>query len=308
MKSKVNEHPVGSVKVTTFEVPPLGFDPRGATKARLAHHGIAPKPDKDKQPELFEKWMNVYSKKLIHIVPEFVRNENKKHRPAANRSREKDGSQRSFNWTGVVARPPVGDRFKWITASWIVPNPSQPHGLAKGKRYYSSAWIGIDGWLPGDLLQAGTESDILMQDNAAHRTVSHWWEWYPDGSVTINNHPVAPGDYVACLICSTGQTAMIYFANLSAHTHTSFQIRIPRGSTFKGNSADWVVEAPLINGAQSELADYGATFFDGSYAGTQKEVRVDSGSGFTVKMMNGAKDVVSEGTIRGSDLLKAHYR
>jgi hypothetical protein len=308
MPNKNTETSIGELKLTTFEVPPEGFDPLTAPPSKLLHHGVAPRPDKDKDPELYKKWHKVYSKKLTHIIPEFLKNESKQHRPVANRVDIKDGTSTSTNWSGGVVPSPAGDTFKWITGNWIVPDPNQPPGLPTGQWYYSSAWIGIDGWGSNDVLQAGTDSDVLVQNGVAHKSVAAWWEWFPNSSVTITNLPVTSGDYMTCLICSTGATtATIYLTNLSTNTHVSFQITIPSGATFNGNCAEWILEAPTVNGGQSALCDYGATFFDEAYAYTAKNVQENAGVGNTVNMVNSANSVISQALIEAPQLLKVSF-
>ena len=308
MTNKRKVTTIGKLKLTTFQPPPAGFDPETAPQSKLFRHGLAPRPDKNKEPDLYKKWHAVYSKKLTHIVPEFLKNEQKQHRPAAKRVDIKDGTSTSTNWSGAVVGSPAGDSFQWITGNWIVPDPNQPPSLPTGQWYYSSAWIGIDGWGSGDVLQAGTDSDVLVQNGVTHKSVAAWWEWYPNYSVTITNLPVTSGDYMNCLICSTSATtATVYLTNVSTNTHVSFQITIPGGATFKGNSAEWIVEAPTVGGNQAALADYGATFFDQSYAYTVKKIQENAGAGNTINMVNSANAVISVGLIEAPQVLKVSF-
>lgn len=299
---------VGDLSITTFEAPPEGFDPMSAAPSKLLHHGLAPRPDPEKEPELFRKWSAVYSKKLTHIVPEFQKNEHKHHAPLAARAATREGSSTSTNWSGVVVPSPAGDSMKWVTGNWIVPDPSQPAALPTGRWYYSSAWVGIDGWNSSDVLQAGTSQDVLVQNSSTTKSVYAWWEWFPNYEVAISNLPVSAGDYMTCLICSTSATtATVYLTNLTTSTHTSFQITIPKGATFKGNCAEWILEAPTINGGQSALCDYGATFFDQAYGYTAKNVQENAGAGNVINMVNSSNSVISQGVIEAAQVLKASY-
>jgi hypothetical protein len=308
MKNNKNETTIGALKIKTFEPAAEGFDPLTASAAKLAHHGIVPRPDKDKEPDLYKKWHKVYSKNLKHIVPEFVRNENKQHRPMKDRKDHKNGASTSTNWSGAVVFNPANDSFKWITGNWIVPDVNQPAGEPTGEWYYSSAWVGIDGDGSGDVLQAGTESDMLLQNGVLRKQIAAWWEWYPEYSVNISNLPVSSGDYMTCLICVTSPTtASFYFTNITTSTHTSFQITAPAGTVLAGNCAEWILEAPTVNGGQSALADYGATFFDESYAYTQKNVEVNAGSGSTINMVNSANTVISETLVETPQLIKVSF-
>ena len=308
MKSiKTTTDPV-KLKVKTFEAAPDDFDPSSASKTTLMRHGIAPKPDKEKEPKLFAAWDKVYSKKLKHIVPEFVENKTKRHRPTQHPKILKNGTSTSTNWSGMAVFPAAGDKIKWLIGNWIVPDPNQPSSLPTGQWYYSSAWIGIDGWGSSDVCQAGTDADVLVQNGITHKQVSAWWEWFPDYSVTINNFPVSSGDYMTCLICSTGaNTATIYLTNVSTGIHTSFQITAPSGVTLKGNCAEWIVEAPTVNGGQSALANYGATFFDECYAWTQNNVKIEAGSGTPINMVNSTNQVISQTAVEGAEIFKDSF-
>jgi len=308
MKNAKKEIAMDKLKIKTFEAAPEGFDPLTASKTTLLRHGIVPKPDEVKEPKLYEAWHKVYSRKLKHIVPEFVENKSKQHRPSKHPKDLKNGTSTSTNWSGVAVFPPAGDVFKWMTGNWIVPDPNQPPSLPTGEWYYSSAWIGIDGWGSNDVLQAGTDSDVLVQNGVTHKQVSAWWEWFPNYSVTINNFPVASGDYMTCLICATSTTtATIYLTNISTGIHTSFQITAPSGTILRGNCAEWIVEAPTVNGGQSALANYGATFFDESYAFTQKGVEVNAGTGTPINMVNSSNSVISQTVIEGTEILKTSF-
>lgn len=309
MKAKKRSTKIsGGFSLKTFDAAPKGFNPLTASKTTLLRHGIVPKPDAKKDPELFKAWHAVYSKELHHIVPEFREVDRKQNGPHRGKKTITDGTATSTNWSGVYAPPPAGDTFKWITGNWIVPDPVQPPGQPTGSWYYSSAWVGIDGWGSNDVLQAGTSQDVLVQGTTVSRRVYAWWEWYPNYEMQISNFPVATGDYMTCLICSTGTTtATIYLTNNTTGTHTSFQITAPAGTTLKGNSAEWILEAPSVGGSITKLAAYGATFFDIAYAYTQKNVQVNAGSGNTINMVDGANKVISQATIVAAQALKVQF-
>ena len=306
--NKKNVTQIGDLQIKTFEAAPDEFDPMTASQAKLAHHGIVPRPDAEKEPELYKKWQKVYSKKLKHIVPQFEKNESKRHFVVQHKKNVTDGTSTSTNWSGAVVNNPAADTFKWMTGNWIVPDVNQPANQPTGEWYYSSAWIGIDGDGSNDVLQAGTDCDILVQNGTVYKQVSAWWEWYPDYSVTISNFPVNTGDYMTCLICVIDNTsASIYLTNITSGIHTSFSITAPSGTLLQGNCAEWIVEAPTVNGGQSALADYGATFFDESYAYTVGRVQVNAGSGDTINMVNSSNAVISEALVETPQLIKVSF-
>ncbi len=309
MKSKKKSSKVAGFSIKTFDAAPKGFNALTASKTTLLRHGIAPKPDAKKDPELYKAWEAVYSKELHHITPEFTENKDKRHGPHHGKKSTTANTATSTNWSGVVAFNPAADTFKWIAGNWIVPDPTQPAGQPTGSWYYSSAWIGIDGWGSPDVLQAGTSQDVLVQGSTVTKSIYPWWEWYPNYEIKINNFPVTSGDYMACLVCSSSTTtATIYLTNSTTGVHTSFQITAPAGTVLKGNSAEWIVEAPTVGGNLAKLVAYGATFFDNAYAYTQKNAKVEAGSGTTINMVEGSNNVLSQGIIEATEVLKMQYK
>src|SRR5579875_1229002 len=59
----------------------------------------------------------------------------------------------SLNWSGYAVS--TGAPYHSVSATWIVPAVSGPNGS------YSAAWVGIDGFTNGSLIQTGTEQDFL---------------------------------------------------------------------------------------------------------------------------------------------------
>lgn len=309
MKAQKSKAKTGAFSLKTFEAAPKGFNPLTASKTTLLRHGIAPRPDEKKEPELYKAWHKVYSRELTHIIPEFTEIKKKQHRPGISKSKIKEGSSTSTNWSGVVVFPQVNDTFKWIIGNWMVPDPTQPAGQPTGSWYYSSAWVGIDGWGSNDVLQAGTSQDVLVQGTTTHKSVYAWWEWYPNYEMQISNFPVNAGDYMTCLICATSTTqATFYITNITTGTHTSFQVTAPSGTTLNGNCAEWIVEAPTVGGSLAKLVDYGATFFDNSYAYTKNNAMVNAGTGTTINMVDGSNNVLSQGIIEAAQVLKMQYK
>jgi hypothetical protein len=313
MKPKGKRKSVDGLRTRTFPVPPEGFDPLSAPKAKLAYHGIAPRPDKNKERKLYKNWLSIYSKKLTHIVPEFFSYGVDGQRPNAAPRKVREGPTNSETWSGVAVVPPVGDAFTLITGRWIIPHPKQPPGVAAGQVCHCASWIGMDGWVgqKSELLQAGTDATIQVQDSPVQRKVWAWWEWIPDGPVAIRNLPVTSGDKMACLIHSTGpRTARIYIVNLSSRTHSSHQVTIPKGATFTGSSAEWIVEAPLLNdGPPTVLANYGTVNFTESFARSAKKKVICPASGQTIDMYDSVgAPPVSVGSIGAAKIVTVMYK
>ena len=151
------------------------------------------------------------------------------------------------NWSGYAI---TGSTYTDITGKWVVPSVQ-----ASRRNTYSSSWIGIDGFNNSDLIQTGTEQDYVN----GRAQYDAWWEILPAAETVITNMAVYPGD------------------NMSAHIHdngngtwTITLQDVTRGETFTttqsysgpGTSAEWIQEAPQVNGTIAPLANYGETTFD----------------------------------------------
>jgi hypothetical protein len=153
----------------------------------------------------------------------------------------------STNWAGWIAS---GTTFTGIGADWTVPTvaPAQP-------AEDSSEWIGIDGVSDTDLIQTGTSQDTV----GGTTSYFAWYELLPAPSVLIAG-TLAPGDSMEAAIVETSPgsgTWTITIEDLTQKwTYTnSFSYSIP------ALSAEWIEEAPIVDGSQSTLADFGSTSF-----------------------------------------------
>jgi len=153
----------------------------------------------------------------------------------------------STNWSGYIAS---GTTFTGVGGDWTVPSVA-----ASPAQEYSSAWIGIDGVLDSDLIQTGTS-----QDTAGTSTSSPYFAWYellPDNAVEIDA-PVDPGDAMAATIVESSSNDW----TISIEDQTQNWIYTHTFSySISAQTAEWIQEAPTVDGAQSTLADFGSTTF-----------------------------------------------
>ena len=153
----------------------------------------------------------------------------------------------STNWAGWIAS---GTTFTGVGGDWtvpsVVPSPSAE---------YSSEWVGIDGVLDSDLIQTGT-----MQDTPSSGAPTPYFAWYellPGAPVEINA-PVAPGDIMLASITEGSPGSW----TISIEDQTQSWIYTNTFSySISAQTAEWIEEAPTVNGAQSTLADFGSTTF-----------------------------------------------
>ncbi len=167
-------------------------------------------------------------------------------------------SWESSNWSGYAE----AGHFTATSGNWTVPRvtPGAAGGDATG--WFSSAWIGIDGFNNKHLIQTGTEQDYY--DGSAHYNA--WWEILPAAETAIPN-PVSPGDSMSASIVQTTVTVSkpkakkirvntkYWDITLSDHTQgwtftTTQRYRGP------GDSSEFIVEAPLVGHSVSTLSNY----------------------------------------------------
>jgi hypothetical protein len=156
---------------------------------------------------------------------------------------------KSTNWSGYVD---TGPTFTAVRGQWVVPTVQQSQ-LAQ----YSSTWIGIDGFPPGNswLIQTGT----AQQTSGGVTSYYDWWELItpsdPAPAMTIG--AVSPGDHMTASIYEvTTGTWVIAITDLTSGSVYSEPFAY--GGT--GSSAEWIEEAPTVGG-QSTLADFGSASF-----------------------------------------------
>lgn len=154
----------------------------------------------------------------------------------------------SGNWSGYAIRRSKRHSFHSISGYWVVPRikPSR-------RNKYSSAWLGIDGFGNSRLIQTGTEQDY-KHGKAVYYA---WWEVLPAAETKIP-HPVSPGDLMFAKIARLRKNKwLILLKNITR----GWIFKKVRTYTGPAVSAEWIMEAPTINGTVSRLANYRKTIF-----------------------------------------------
>jgi Peptidase A4 family len=146
--------------------PPEGFDPLQGTTEELEKHGLPPRPDKEKSPDLAAKWERLMSQPLKFVHPAFKIVERDRV-PLPTQVVKTADTSYSGNWSGaVLAQSGDEEPFNYVVGEWIVPNP-YPSATVDAT-YVSGAWVGIDGWgSSGDVLQGGTLHDVVVSNGAS---------------------------------------------------------------------------------------------------------------------------------------------
>jgi hypothetical protein len=295
----------GGIKVTTFPTPPKKFDPFTASPRDLERNGFPPLPADPHHVERYKRVFGLIKNKLNIVEPTFRVNHDRIHGPRKRLTTA--GTETSGNWSGGVVYAPAGQSFKWLEGDWIVPDVDAP---TQNQWYYCASWIGIDGDGSGDVFQAGVECEVYRSGSSITRNIYPWWEWYPTPEVQITNLGVSPGDLITMILCSTSAagstTGTVYITNRTTGTSTSVNLTAPGTTSLVGNSAEWIVEAPTVGGAQSAIADYGEVFFSVCEAVTNTNTTINGGTGNNINLTAGG-NVVSSGNLITPTIVQCSY-
>ncbi len=159
----------------------------------------------------------------------------------------------SSNWSGQIA---TGGTFTGVSADWTVPAVPDTTNLNNGDDWeYSATWIGIDGTSAQSLIQTGTAQQST--DGGPHYYA--WYEALPGAEVPIDG-TVVPGDV---MLASVTETSLNLWRITVTDSTRAWTFTKQMNYTTPGASAEWVEEAPTVNGGVTILSDYGsATFTD----------------------------------------------
>jgi hypothetical protein len=163
----------------------------------------------------------------------------------------------SSNWSGYA----VGNGpYTAVTGTFNVPTIH-----ASSTNTDTSEWVGIDGATDASLIQAGINEPYDHTTNLYQ--VMAWWEILPAPETPIAM-TVSPGASVTVTI-GQGSGTLWAITLTDNTTHQSFTT--DQSYTGPGTSAEWIVEAPEVNGNQSTLGGYtpDVTFSSLTMAGTE---------------------------------------
>jgi Peptidase A4 family len=283
---------------------PMRLDVAKAAAADLLKYGYPTRPDPVKSPKAYKLWLYAVTTPGVYVRAQPLRRPGIVHGPLnlhqvsslpvvsveqartvmqqsgpVIRHGAGGGGTTSFstsqNWSGYVATTGL-TQYNWVSGGWVVsgalPAPNQV-GID-----YSSEWVGLDGYGTNDLIQAGTESDVMRIPTWGHlATISNnyaWYEYYPDFEIAVPGLGVSPGDsiwvYAFVDTAPDGHTRgnFLLLNNTTNHVAATSE-EIPSGTTSPLNSAEWILERTQIDGTYPALADYGTaqmseTFYGGA--------------------------------------------
>jgi hypothetical protein len=169
----------------------------------------------------------------------------------------KGGSVQSSNWSGYAVTP-SGDNVTGVTSTFTVPTA----GLVLPG--FSANWAGIGGYSSTDLIQAGVAEDSIPTNPLLGDQYYAWYELLPGDSVQLTNCSgdssctVNSGDVVSVDIFQTASD--VWTIDVSDSGHWSWtDTGVPYTSTH--SSAEWILEAPQVDGLPTLVAGDSTSYF-----------------------------------------------
>jgi Peptidase A4 family len=273
--------------VTTFPAPRPHVNLSEASAQALARAGIPPRPDHKVAPLLHAQWLKAWGSRQLMIEPSFRDALKIRRRSPTIR----DGLGDNDRWSGVVAFAHDPSRLKRgaVTGSWVV--PSVHYDPATHNENRCSIWIGIDGYntYSTNLLQAGIE---CIAEPSGATSYYAWWEWVGGGADT-DEQPIpldiSPGDTIDLQIWVTSDnTANISMSSSSRPGTVAVAVKGPSGAAMLGGCAEWIVEAPTVDGNLAHLPRFDPITISSAMAWDGNQTTLFAGSGTPLNLISDA--------------------
>ncbi len=168
----------------------------------------------------------------------------------------------SLNWSGYAITGSGNGTFTGVSGTFTVPGltANQPASCSTGQTAGSSSstcttsvWLGIDGFNNQSLIQAGIAETPIV--GGSEYDLWPWWETLPNPASPFNTPvTVNPGDSVTVSIVPASAAG---YWNISLRDNTNGEsAAVPEAYSGPVESAEWIVEAPQINGSLTTLSPY----------------------------------------------------
>jgi hypothetical protein len=164
----------------------------------------------------------------------------------------------SLNWAGYAVTP--GSGITAVSGNFTVPSAGLvPPG-------FSASWAGIGGYTTSDLIQAGVSENSAVGGEVLGGQYNAWYEILPASETPISgctgnsSCTVNPGDKISVNISNTGGDN--WDISLTDAGNWSWSTSVTYASS--ESSAEWIQEAPSLEGVQTIPADVGTVSFGGS--------------------------------------------
>jgi hypothetical protein len=230
--------------------PALTGDLQRFTAEELHALRYPPRPDAEKNPEGYQRWLQIVSHDSFLVDAHPV--------TAIGEQNNNDDNHVVGFTAGTNAN------YTRVLATWTIPEV-----FDTGEDAVSAIWVGLADDAVNTLMQNGTGQNVIQNGGSAIADYYAWSEYYLPGDAgeqRLADFPVSPGDVVTCETWTgdsggyeqaSGQVAWFYFDNLTAGFSTYNSIYPPAGApSFKAGYAEWFVERHGLVDYPSPLADY----------------------------------------------------
>ena len=169
----------------------------------------------------------------------------------------------SSNWSGYAVattsslscQPSSNVAYTSVSGTWTVPAVSASPGST-----YSAAWLGIDGFNNDTLIQTGTEQDYYSRS-------AHYSAWWTTSAQNFEEQPISEpvkaGDVITATITEVDALTHLWTISLTDSSESpNWTFTMNETYTGPGASAEWIIEAPGVNGRVATLAHYSTTTFN----------------------------------------------
>lgn len=302
--------------VRAFLNAPADFDPLKATAEQLASYGLPPRPNANTAPKVYAEWVRAVTSPAKAIVPQ-LEETSIYHGPAqlvGAQGSESESSNsvaaKSNNWSGyAIVSSSNPFKLEAIQANFITPVAQQAFGTCTSSYRYASAWVGIDGFNSNDVLQDGIEFDATCSHGSTTPFYAAWYEWFPNPETRISNFKVLPGDAIYVEVWNTSSTAgNAYILNYTTNVKVQIAFKAPNGTKLEGNSAEWIVERPGVNGGLATLTNYVEMAFTNNVAWNYTSGKptnyfpgsAPSGTVYSITMLDNSNQPISYPVLGGA--------
>jgi hypothetical protein len=223
---------------------PQGFDVLQASPEQIKQYKLPPKPV---DPAALESWKSMmwhlfHGNRVTNFIGPLP---HIKHRPYIGSIQNLDAVP--ANWSGCVDLIKAPRPGPELEATLVVPKFSAHDANLDAVSY----WTGFDGVVDNNVLQAGL--DCLIDGSTGDNECFTWVAYFPDA--TIGLFPVNPGDVIGLFAFhnTDGTGGGFYVFNYSNGDVAGGSITCtvpacPSPDPYTGTSAEWIVEAPEVNG------------------------------------------------------------
>lgn len=220
----------------------------------LVSRGYPERPDAVESPQHYALWLKHVSQPITVLPP---------HQGDSGKSHHVTRAALDLaNWSGYISTSGA-QSFVAVSGTWNVPELVAWYNSSPT---YSDLWVGLDGWgSDADLVQAGTQSASINIFGTIYLAYSSWTEIVPNESGQFTDLYPNPGDSVTVQVwicCGPGNSPTTNgtwgaFSITDWTQGTGVTIYTPLdGTHYNGNTIEWIMERPLVNGSYAYLADY----------------------------------------------------